>query len=97
EAAYRVDRMLRQLVLAGALRGVRGVLVGQFTDCPEQADDDGARSLDALFTELADELRVPCAAGAPVGHVEEQWTLPLGAHAELDADACSLRVTLAGD
>ncbi len=86
EAAYRVDRMLRQLLLAGVLRGVRGVVVGQFTGCPERADDDGARSIDELFTELAVALGVPCAAGAPVGHIDDQWTLPLGARTYFDAD-----------
>ncbi len=92
EAAYRVDRMLRQLLLSGALAELQGIVVGQFTGCPEQADDDGARSIDDLFRELADTLQVPCAAGAPVGHVDDQWTLPLGAHARFDADAATLDV-----
>jgi muramoyltetrapeptide carboxypeptidase len=35
---------------------------------------------------------VPCIAGAPIGHIDDQWTLPLGALAELDADALTLRV-----
>jgi muramoyltetrapeptide carboxypeptidase len=32
--------------------------------------------------------------GVPVGHITDQWTLPLGAHAELDADACTLHVAM---
>lgn len=92
EATYRVDRMLRQLLLAGVLRGVCGIVVGQFTGCPEQADEDGARSIDDLFTELAGVLDVPCAAGAPVGHIDDQWTLPLGARAYFDADQQMLHV-----
>lgn len=91
EAVYRLDRMLVQLRLGGAFRGVRGVVFGAFTNCPE-ASDDGSRSLDDLIAELAAELRVPCIAGAPVGHIDDQWTLPLGAHAELDADARALHI-----
>jgi muramoyltetrapeptide carboxypeptidase LdcA involved in peptidoglycan recycling len=29
---------------------------------------------------------VPCLAGVPIGHVAEQWTLPLGRMAELECD-----------
>jgi muramoyltetrapeptide carboxypeptidase len=91
EAVYRVDRMLRQLRLAGALDGCRAIVFGQCTDCPAESDD-GARTLDEVLGELADELRVPCVAGAPVGHVEAQWTIPLGALAALDADERRLAV-----
>jgi len=35
---------------------------------------------------------IPCLAGAPFGHIADQWTIPLGAIAELDSDARTLRV-----
>ena len=91
EAVYRIDRMLVQLRLGGALRGVRGVVFGAFTNCPETTDD-GTRSLDEVIDELARELRVPCIANAPFGHIADQWTIPLGASAELDADAPALNI-----
>ncbi|HEU4628400.1 MAG TPA: LD-carboxypeptidase [Gemmatimonadaceae bacterium] len=94
EAVYRVDRMLRQLRLTGMLDGVRALAVGHFTAIPDDGDE-GGRLLDDVLGELADELRVPCLAGLPVGHVDEQWTLPLGALATLDADAGRLDVELA--
>ena len=91
EAVYRIDRMLRQLLLAGALDGCRALAFGQCTNCPEEADD-GARTLDEVLHETADLLGIPCIAGIPVGHVPNQWTLPLGAAAELDVDARRLTV-----
>ena len=91
EAVYRVDRMLRQLLLAGALEGLRGIAFGQCTECPAESDD-GARTLDEVVAELADALRVPCVIGLPIGHVADQWTLPLGAIAELDASGGALHV-----
>ena len=69
EAIYRVDRMLRQLLLAGSLDGCRAIVFGQCTDCPE-ASDDGCRSLDDVVGEMADILRVPALAGVPVGHID---------------------------
>lgn len=91
EAVYRVDRMLRQLRLAGMLDGCRAIVFGHCTSCPAESDD-GARTLDEVLDELAAELGVPCLAGVPVGHIDEQWTIPLGATATLDAAACRLDV-----
>ena len=91
EPVYRVDRMLRQLLLAGILDGVRGIVFGACTNCPEAADD-GARRLDDVVGEIAALLDVPTIIGAPIGHIDDQWTLPLGAMASLDADRRTLVV-----
>ena len=85
EAVYRIDRMLQQLRMSGMLRGVRAIVAGHFTDCPPESDD-GARSLDDVLMETADRLGIPCVARVPVGHIEDQWTIPLGRTAELVAD-----------
>jgi muramoyltetrapeptide carboxypeptidase len=92
EATYRIDRMLRQLALSGALAKVAGIAFGQFTEGPETGDA-ARRRLDLVLREAADVAGVPAMAGIPLGHIAEQWTLPLGARAELDADRCSLHVT----
>ena len=94
EAVYRIDRMLTQLRLTGALGACAGIIFGQFTDIPRDAPEEslGARTLDDVLAEVASALGVPCIAGAPIGHVADQWTLPLGAQAELDADARTLRI-----
>ena len=94
EAVYRIDRMLTQLRLSGALGACAGIVFGQFTDIPRDAPEEafGARPLADVLGEVARALDVPCIAGAPLGHVADQWTLPLGAQAELDADACTLRI-----
>jgi muramoyltetrapeptide carboxypeptidase len=91
ERTYRVDRMLRQLYLAGALEGCRGIVFGVCTGCDERAES-GSRSLDEVLREMADLMQIPCIAGAPVGHVDDQWTVPLGAIAHLDADERTLNV-----
>jgi muramoyltetrapeptide carboxypeptidase len=91
EAVYRLDRMLVQLRLAGAFDGCAGIIFGQFTNCPEQTED-GARSLRSVIDETAMAAGVPVVANAPFGHITEQWTLPLGELAELDAASCTLTI-----
>ncbi len=89
EAAYRVDRMLRQLEHSGALSGCVGLAVGQFTLVPEDENPD-APDVTAVIAELAGRLGVPCLANLPIGHIADQWTLPLGADATLDTAARTL-------
>lgn len=91
EAVYRVDRLLTQLRLAGAFDGCLGLAVGHFTDCPDTSGD-GTQTIVGLIATLADELKIPALFGIPVGHIEHQWTIPLGAGATLDADARTLQV-----
>ena len=91
EATYRVDRMLTQLRQSGALDGCVGIAFGHCTNCDTHTDD-AARALDDVIRECADTLGVPALLGIPVGHIDEQWTLPLGAVASLDATRRTLRV-----
>ena len=91
EAAYRIDRMLQQLRLAGVFDRVAGIAFGQFTECPDPTDAEQL-TIDELLRETAFAAGVPAVAGIPLGHVSDQWTIPLGARAELDADACTLHV-----
>jgi muramoyltetrapeptide carboxypeptidase len=83
EAAYRLDRMLTQLRLAGAFDNCAGVVFGQFTNCPE-GTEDGSRPLHNVFEETVAAVGVPAIAGVPVGHIADQWTVPFGELATLD-------------
>jgi muramoyltetrapeptide carboxypeptidase len=86
EDLYRVDRMLAHLRLIGALRRLAGVLVGRFTDL-ERSGGDGALGFDEVLAGYFEPLGIPVAYGFPVGHIDAQWTLPLGVRARLDAGA----------
>ena len=94
EPIYRIDRMLTQLRLSGALERCAGLVFGAFTDVPTGAPEEsgGARTLNEVLSEMAERTGIPCISGAPVGHIEDQWTLPLGANSELDADSRTLTV-----
>jgi muramoyltetrapeptide carboxypeptidase len=87
EAVYRIDRMLTQLALSGALAKCAGIVFGRFTEIPpDTSDAERSLPLERILQEVADRCGVPCVANAPFGHVDDQFTLPLGATAVLDAD-----------
>ena len=92
EAVYRVDRMMRQLLLSGALERCAGIVVGDFRPPAGEAEVDN-RTVDDVIAEAADRAGVPCFSGAPFGHIDDQWTIPLGANAVIDTSDCSLVVT----
>ncbi|MGC0399181.1 muramoyltetrapeptide carboxypeptidase [Streptomyces sp. SAI-126] len=84
EQAYRVDRLLTQLLRTGWLDGVKGVVLGSWAACGPY---------DVLRTVLADRLGglgVPVVEEFGFGHCEGALTMPLGVSAELDSDAGTL-------
>jgi muramoyltetrapeptide carboxypeptidase len=91
EAPYRVDRMLTQLALSGILKGVRGVVWGTCHDCEPDAGF-GSATIPDLLDDHVKPLGVPAWRGALVGHIDRQFTLPIGAEVEVDATAGSIRM-----
>lgn len=87
ERPYRLDRMWTHLRLAGALDGVAGIALGEFTTCDEPGADFGSAE---VLRSLAEETGLPCAAGFAVGHGEVNHPLPLGARVRLDAERKTL-------
>ncbi|MBM7171117.1 LD-carboxypeptidase [Streptomyces sp. G44] len=84
EEAYRLDRVLTQLLRSGWLDGVAGIALGSWEQC---APYDMVRRL------LADRLgglRVPVAEEFGFGHCAGALTVPFGVAGELDADAGTL-------
>ncbi len=91
EDLYRVDRMLAHLRMVGTLARLAGVAIGRFTDL-ERSMSDGALGFDEVLATYFLPLGIPVACGFPVGHIDDQWTLPLGVRARLDADAGELEL-----
>ena len=93
EAPYRIERMLLQLRLSGDLLNCAAIAFGSFSNTGEKDDSlGGTRSLSDVLQEAATLAGVPTISGIPLGHISEQWCIPLGLTAELDADAKRLTV-----
>jgi muramoyltetrapeptide carboxypeptidase len=84
--------MLTQLGQAGVLKNLKGVVFGQCTDCVNKGNSYGAFTLNDVLTQHLGSLGIPAYQGAFFGHITDQFTLPVGGMAEIDADAGTLRL-----
>jgi muramoyltetrapeptide carboxypeptidase len=91
EAPYRIDRMLTQLSLAGILTQVRGVVWGTCSRC-DPGEGFGSLTIPDVLIDHIGPLGVPAFHGAMIGHVDRQFTLPVGVEVEIDASAGTLRM-----
>ncbi len=91
EAVYRVDRMLTTLRLAGILDRLAGFVFGRCTDC-DPSSGFGSLTLEEVLADHIAPLGIPAFRGSMIGHIPEQFTLPIGGLAELDADAGTIRL-----
>lgn len=92
ETPYRIDRLLWQVHSCGMLRGVRAVLLGQFTAClpqPSRPSRSLRRILEAHFADLG----VPVLKGIPAGHGARARAFPLGFSVRVDGDRGEISIS----
>ncbi|MET9337962.1 LD-carboxypeptidase [Nonomuraea sp. NPDC003804] len=87
EQPYRIDRMLTQLLQAGAFDGVRGIALGSWVECGDPYP---------VLAERLGPLGVPIIGGLTVGHGTPQRSVWLGALGVIDTESCSLTGLLGG-
>ncbi|MBW8754185.1 MAG: LD-carboxypeptidase [Sphingomonadales bacterium] len=92
EAEYRIDRMMTQLALGGVLGRVAGVVFGQCANCGTDDSPGIGFSLSEILDHHLAPLGVPAFQGALFGHIPNQFSLPVGIRAEIDADAGTIRM-----
>jgi len=91
EEPYRVDRMLTHLRNAGALKRLKAMLAGKFTDCVPKNSTTSSRDVDEILHELAAVLRVPFLSNLPFGHFPKKLTLPIGLRVRVNATSRRLQ------
>ena len=85
EPAYKIDRMLTQMKMAGVLDGVKGVLAGSFENCDDEI------YIPQIIQEVFVEASVPICMGLEAGHGAVNLSLPMGVQVVLDADNACLQ------
>lgn len=93
EHLYQIDRMLMQLKRAGKLKGLKGLILGSFTEI-EDTERPFGQSLETIISSKVEEYDFPVCFGFPIGHQEINFSLALGMKHRLDVDASGGRLEL---
>lgn len=91
EAPYRIDRMLRQMKLAGQLDKPAAVILGQFRKCDPDSGESSL-SLVEVFLDYFADAPYPVVCNFPAGHVTLNATLPFGVPVRVDSERREVRV-----
>lgn len=82
EPAYKIERMLLQLLHGGVLQKQQAIVLGDFDPVTPMPNDNGF-GLPAVVERLRKCCGVPVYTGLPFGHVPRKLTLPVGGRARL--------------
>jgi muramoyltetrapeptide carboxypeptidase len=82
EPAYRIERMLTQLLHSGVLAKQKAIVLGQFTDSKRTPHDKGF-NLGTVADWLRSRTGKPVLNNLPFGHVQTKVLLPVGAKVDM--------------
>lgn len=92
EKIYAVDRMFSQIYLAGIFDQVSGFIFGKCTECDPGGSGYGSLTLEEVIDHYIKPLGIPAFSGAMIGHIDDNYTIPNGLEAEIDADAGTIKL-----
>ncbi|MBW2655360.1 MAG: LD-carboxypeptidase [Deltaproteobacteria bacterium] len=84
EPAYKIDRMLTQMKMAGLFDGIQGVVTGEFKDC------DNDKYVEEILSEIFEEYNIPVFSGLGAGHGKVNLSLSMGTDIEMDTISASI-------
>ena len=96
EPPYRLDRLLTQFSLANKWHGVKGIILGGFSDSFNVDLIERQRIEESVWKrvlELVEDPEIPVWGRFPGGHASRNIALPLGMRAEMNSDTFQLRFT----
>jgi muramoyltetrapeptide carboxypeptidase len=85
EKPYQIDRMMQNLRLSGALSEISGLIVGQFNETDE--DPLMHATIYEIIARAVQEYDIPVCFNFPVGHVDENLPLIVGAEVCLEVSS----------
>ncbi len=94
EEPYRIDRMLTQLINAGLLQKASGLAFGIFKGCNNSSKSiaPNSFSLREVIEERIKPLNIPAVYGLSFGHNKNNFTIPIGIKAQMDADKMTIEL-----
>jgi muramoyltetrapeptide carboxypeptidase len=92
EEAYQIDGMLTMLLSAGDLQRAAGIACGIFMEPNLSEAQTPSPNMAAMLQDRLTVAGRPAVRGMQFGHIPDQWVLPLGMEATLDATAGTLTI-----
>lgn len=83
EAPYRIDRLLTTLEHNGIFQKASGLIFGTCSSCTNTGD---TFTIIEILRQKWGHLKIPSFEGSMIGHISEQFTLPIGAQVQMNAD-----------
>lgn len=88
EKTYKIDRMFQQLLRAGKLDKLAGLVIGHFSEIDE-GDTPFGESWQEVIKKIAEPYSYPLAFGFSIGHERENMPLVMGGQYQLKVDSDS--------
>lgn len=94
EEPYKIDRMLTQLFLAGKLQQASAIVFGYFKNLDTKKNFYPGHSFTVreVIEARVSGLGIPVIVGMPIGHHDNNITLPIGIKAEVDTKKKTLTI-----
>lgn len=94
EEPYRIDRMLTQLIETGELQKASGIVFGIMKGCDKSDETIAPNSftLREVIEERIKPLNIPSVYGLSFGHLDNNFTIPIGIKAKLDTDKMTIEL-----
>lgn len=81
EEAYRIDRMMQNLRLGNVFEKISGLIVGHFTNCPE--DPSMHKTVKEIILDAVADYEFPVCAHFPAGHEHPNFSLVMNKEMDL--------------
>ena len=96
ESMHNVDRQFTILRMNGVLDRCKGVILGEFTDCGTEFENE---SIEAMLCNYLKEYDIPVICGFPAGHGEVNLPLVMGAPVTMEVrpDGATLQFDIDGE
>ena len=78
EPPYKIDRMLNQLKLNNSFKKLNGIILGSFKGCIEQDKNKKTLTLEEVWNDYFESVKIPVIHSFPHGHIKDMVTMPLG-------------------
>lgn len=76
EKTYKIDLMLNQLKQQKGFNGLKGIIIGKFSDCKIADIIDG--TIEDCIKDFTDGLKIPIINNLDYGHINHSLIIPLG-------------------